>query len=876
MLYVFSSNEVLQAILAQDGGTCPYWDAVHTEELNIQSSFEFSCPANHKDAAYCVEGALVAFKDLDNNFQLFEIKRVEETHASELVKKCFCENAALELLDEHIEDVRPTNKTAFEALTSALSGTRWQAGTVEPASLVSTNFYRTNPIDAIQNILSVWGGEIAYRVEISNNQIVGRYIDILNRRGSVTGKRFEYGKDLIQVDASVDTTNLKTALYGYGKGVESGGGYSRRLTFSDVVWTTPTNPANKPVGQDWVGDEDALATWGRAGGTRHRFGSYELPDVEDPAVLLQKTWDQLQKQKDPLVNYKMSVVSLEELTGYAHEAVRLGDSVAVIDKSFEPRLRLNARVIKIKRHLPDYEKTEITLGNFLPYFTKTKEEVADLANRAQGFMGSWGADVTQPAISTSVLDGIIDVLKNEVQSTNGYVRITDADGIIIYDTPDPLTATKALRLKAGIFAIANSKTAGNWDWSTFGTGDGFTADHITAGTMLADRIFGGMLTLGGLNDANGILRILDAAGNAKVTGNNEGLEVYNANFLVKDDYSSTPTQLTPAKNLLGDPSFELLEPGNPDTNIIYTNEVLTNAYLGSISMFWKASQPVNARILTMEGADGSGLTIGPYDGAQCAVLGHSSWNYYSQQITLAATNYYNISAYFSAFQATVQDTNAVIEVYAYNSTTGIYTYLASSSLTINHMQVNVWKRSSVTVQSSSFPAGTDYLEIRLYSSVNSANYILCDAVSIAPTNYPVFFNDPLAGHFFGTPGTPYSIVACDGAGDIYVGNKPAIGVIPGSSLFGGAPPTTSGHFYMQGGTSVVVYATGGSFINFPSAFTGVLTVVANIGGGYLNYFASIVEAENMPGGFKFVAFSGGTEYPNGAAIRIDWIAIGWV
>ena len=45
------------------------------------------------------------------------------------------------------------------------------------------------------------------------------------------------------------------------------------------------------------------------------------------------------------------------------------------------------------------------------------------------------------------------------------------------------------------FQIAYERTADGreWDWRTFGTGRGFFADYIVAGTMLADRIRAGKL-----------------------------------------------------------------------------------------------------------------------------------------------------------------------------------------------------------------------------------------------------------------------------------------------------------------------------------------------------------------------------------------------
>lgn len=542
MLYIFSAGENLLAILNNSGDSCPYLDAVHEEGLDGTNKFTFSVPADHADAAYVVEGNLVAFRDIDSNYQLFEINYATDKHDSGTIRTAQCEHIAIsELLNIYIDDMRPANKTAFEALTQVLTGTRYQAGTVDNLGTNSTNYYHTNALFAVNKIAQVWGGEIRFRVEISGSSVSARYVDILARRGSVTGKRFVYSKDITSITRTIDFQGVKTALYGYGKGEETADGYGRRIDFADIVWTTPTNPANKPLGQKWVGDDAARLAWGMpdgAGGRLHRVGIFTDADETNASVLLTKTWDSLQELKEPAVNYAMDVIDLETLAGLPHEAVRLGDTVAVIDTQITPELRTQARIIRLARNLAEPDKTKIELGNFLPDMSESAKKQADTSGTINFRKGMW--DDKYSAISgvpTSVLTGAISVLQNEIQSVNGYVRITDADGIIIYDTPDPLTATKALRLKGGIFAIANSKTGGNWNWSTFGTGDGFTADRITAGTMLADRILGGTLTLGGLNNTSGVATVKDAAGATIITLDQAGITINNNSLTISNPYT---------------------------------------------------------------------------------------------------------------------------------------------------------------------------------------------------------------------------------------------------------------------------------------------------------------------------------------------------
>lgn len=81
------------------------------------------------------------------------------------------------------------------------------------------------------------------------------------------------------------------------------------------------------------------------------------------------------------------------------------------------------------------------------------------------------------------------------------------DGSIIFESQD---GTSAMKLTGQGFMIANGKIRdGVWNWRTFGTGEGFTADLITTGALRA-----GMVTILGTEqfywDANN-LYIFDVA-----------------------------------------------------------------------------------------------------------------------------------------------------------------------------------------------------------------------------------------------------------------------------------------------------------------------------------------------------------------------------
>ena len=95
----------------------------------------------------------------------------------------------------------------------------------------------------------------------------------------------------------------------------------------------------------------------------------------------------------------------------------------------------------------------------------------------------------------------------------GYVVLNvNDDGvpyeILVMDKPTKEQATKVWRWNQNGLGYSNSGYNGPYGLAI--TMDGkIVADFITAGTMYADRIKGGTLTLGGTNNDNGILRILN-------------------------------------------------------------------------------------------------------------------------------------------------------------------------------------------------------------------------------------------------------------------------------------------------------------------------------------------------------------------------------
>lgn len=88
------------------------------------------------------------------------------------------------------------------------------------------------------------------------------------------------------------------------------------------------------------------------------------------------------------------------------------------------------------------------------------------------------------------LKGSIDTSITKILNTTATV-VFDENGIFIHDQPEEKDSNWAMRIGAAGFMIAKEKImhedneSFEWNWTTFGTGEGFTADCITTGELNA-------------------------------------------------------------------------------------------------------------------------------------------------------------------------------------------------------------------------------------------------------------------------------------------------------------------------------------------------------------------------------------------------------
>lgn len=475
-------------------------EAIHTEELNgvnvLDLTLENYTSLKKKDR--------VVYQDpITNEWREFIVQEIIETHDSDgkMTIDVSCEDAVYELYSEYIMDLKPRNVSASSIAYDLLRDTRWNVIKVSDVPNLSMNFYRTSVRECLLKLCDRANLEIetSYIANNKTNNLPTKQISLLRSRGVSDGKRFVYNKDIVEITKTTHSDEIPTALYGFGKGEEIEGtdGYGKRLDFGDIIWSkSKGDPTDKPKGQMWVGDEEAKKNWGIIGKDyklRHVFDKHEFDDIEDKEELLNETWKLLQKVKEPLVSYEMSVIDLKSVAGLEHEGVGIGDTVQVIDEEYSPAINILARVVKYTRNLLDPTQDEVIIGNMIYDFTHDSRYIEESIKSLRDKQSIWDrVNIIDEngMISGDHLTALMEQINDEINMDGGYVYISDkGDGIITYNKPIDQNPTKAIQLKGGSFRIANGKKSnGEWNWRTFGTGDGFTADLMITGTLQADLI----------------------------------------------------------------------------------------------------------------------------------------------------------------------------------------------------------------------------------------------------------------------------------------------------------------------------------------------------------------------------------------------------
>lgn len=368
MIYLFDKTQTLTGVIDEHTEAL---SATLEMKINEASTLDFAFPLDDGLSAKMAGVKYVGVPSPNNADKIVFLRLMTINDETDRVEYMAKELAYQELSSKgYIEDKRPVESDAQTLMNIALDGSGYKLGVVNVPGKVKTNFYYTDHLSAISNVVELLGGEIYFYVSIIGSKITGRYMDYVAEQGTNTSKTFADGSNLITVERKRDMSSVYTAILPRGKGeqVSSGegdtpDGYGRRIDISGVTWSKANgNPLDKKLGDKIIVDPDATAEYGNADGTpRLLLKTYD--DIEDANVLINKAYMDLMEINKPAVQYSATVANVGDM--------QLGDTIVIMHSKRSMSYR--TRVFHITYDLIDNTKTVAEFGNDLSKDSITKQ-----------------------------------------------------------------------------------------------------------------------------------------------------------------------------------------------------------------------------------------------------------------------------------------------------------------------------------------------------------------------------------------------------------------------------------------------------------------------------------------------------------------------
>lgn len=377
---------------------------------------------------------------------------------------------------------------------------------------IATEFETT--LEAIGTIVEETGGHL--QIRWSGNT---RYLDLLKDPPRTNSQIIRFGKNLFDFTKNYDNTEFCTALLPIGAVIQDDGYYDEPETIvrpdgSEVVSENDyddyeetyldqyTTIESVNQGSLYLENSQAVQTYGWI------CRKVEWSEVDDPALLKQLATLYLQSEQFENMSIEATIMDLQTVDK-SLMYVKVLDNITVI--SSPHGLNKVFQVSKLEIPLDNPAGTTITLGTHSePTLTGVNTSLnAALLN-----------EINKKPNFTSVLKMARDNAAAIINSrSNGYVTfVYNDDGsmkeIFITETKDYTLARRGWRWNSAGLGYFIGDPTQNPTYKAAITMDGaIVADRITTGTMLFDRIHGGILGLGGLGNNNGVLKMYDRNGN---------------------------------------------------------------------------------------------------------------------------------------------------------------------------------------------------------------------------------------------------------------------------------------------------------------------------------------------------------------------------
>ncbi|MEB9399319.1 phage tail spike protein, partial [Bacillus cereus] len=365
----FKTDQIVAAIQPQD-----YWDDKRQWEIkNNVDMLDFTVFDGTTHSATLQQQNLVLKEVRDGRIVPYVIRETEKNSDNRSITT-YASGAWVQIAKSGIiKPQRIEGETVNKYIDMALVGMKWKRGKTDYAGFHTMTIDEfIDPLTFLKKIASLFKLEIQYRVEVQGSQIIGWYVDMIQRRGRDTGKEIELGKDLIGVTRIEHSRDICTALVGFVKGE------------GDNVITIESINRGLP----YIVDNDAFQRWNERG--KHKFGFY-TPETEElnmtPERLMTLMEIELKKRVNSSVSYEVEAQSIGRIFGLAHELINEGDTIRIKDTGFTPKLYLEARAIVGDESHTDPSQDQYVFGDYRE-ITDANEELRKMYNRIRATLGN--------------------------------------------------------------------------------------------------------------------------------------------------------------------------------------------------------------------------------------------------------------------------------------------------------------------------------------------------------------------------------------------------------------------------------------------------------------------------------------------------------
>lgn len=357
-------------------------------------------------------------------------------------------------------------------------------------------------------------------------------VKLYAHRGLNRGVTIRYGKNLADINHTFDASGIFNAVVPFWTDNKGTLVMLPEKAIYDVAGALFKYPWEETINGEIITDEN---------GNEIEFQPFNIvatqldfsEKFEEPPTVeeLRTATEAYLTNNEPWIphdNIEVDFVQLWQTPEYENVAalqrVQLCDTVAV----YYPEMGIvnaSAKVIKVVYNVLTEQYDRMELGEARATLAET---ISQPLQAELGKLAQESASFTEAAIAraTEMITG----------GLGGFVVMNlNADGepqeILIMDTDDINTAINVIRMNKNGIGFSHNGYEG--PFTSAWTIDGhFNADFITAGTMLANRIYGGTLTVGGLSNQSGVLVVKDAYNEDVGRWDNSGIR-----FPISEDYS---------------------------------------------------------------------------------------------------------------------------------------------------------------------------------------------------------------------------------------------------------------------------------------------------------------------------------------------------